>query len=202
MYELELKWGRYGLLKTTASSWRTNSHLANLELQRAKLKPNLRKWFCNLRTHPGSNSTRMYHIQNRLSPLPLGWHPEICCAAHSIRCLTSGIQELDGRGGVSTSPDIISGWRFSEAFQLPPADISGSEDSAYLESFAAILQCRGFLLKLPIFATDIVRYFALDIWCLNPQTLLVIHQLQDSLVIKFGKRMHYLKIFLFCNFHI
>ena len=42
VYELELKWGRYGLLKTTASSWRTNSHLANLELQRAKLKPTLR----------------------------------------------------------------------------------------------------------------------------------------------------------------
>ena len=26
-----------------------------------------------------------------------------------------------------------------------------------------------------IFATDILRYFALDIWCQNPQTLLVIH---------------------------
>ena len=42
VYKLELKWGRYGLRKTTASSWRTNSHLANLELQRAKLKPTLR----------------------------------------------------------------------------------------------------------------------------------------------------------------
>ena len=50
MYDLELKWGRYGLRKTTASSWRTNSHLMNLELQHAKLKPNLRKWFCNLQT--------------------------------------------------------------------------------------------------------------------------------------------------------
>ena len=106
VYKLELKWGRYGLLKTTTSSWRTNSHLANLELQRAKLKPNLQKWFCNLRTYPGSNSTRMYHIRNRLPPLPPGWHPEIYCATHSIRCLTSGIQEPDGRGGVSTSPDI------------------------------------------------------------------------------------------------
>ena len=42
VYELKLKWGKYGLCKTTASSWRTNSHLANLELQRAKLKPTLR----------------------------------------------------------------------------------------------------------------------------------------------------------------
>ena len=60
VYNLELKWGRYGLRKTTASSWRTNSQLANLELQRAKfevhgscafaVKPNMRKWFFNLRT--------------------------------------------------------------------------------------------------------------------------------------------------------
>ena len=28
---------------------------------------------------------------------------------------------------------------------------------------------------LEIFSTDILRYFALDIWCLNPQTLLVIY---------------------------
>ena len=41
VYELELKWRRYGLRKTTASSWRKNSHLANLELQRAKLNPTL-----------------------------------------------------------------------------------------------------------------------------------------------------------------
>ena len=51
VYELELKWGRYGLRKTTASSWRTNSHIASLELQRAKvilqlanLELNVRKW--------------------------------------------------------------------------------------------------------------------------------------------------------------
>ena len=29
--------------------------------------------------------------------------------------------------------------------------------------------------SFPIFVTDILRYFALDIWCLNPQTLLVTH---------------------------
>ena len=60
VYDLELKWGRYGLQKTTASSWGTISHLAKLELQCAKfkvdgscafaVKPNMRKWFCNLRT--------------------------------------------------------------------------------------------------------------------------------------------------------
>ena len=60
MYNLELKWGRYGLRKTTASSWDTISHFAKLELQRAKfkvdgscafaVKPNMRKWFCNLWT--------------------------------------------------------------------------------------------------------------------------------------------------------
>ena len=58
MYDLELKWERYGLWKTTASSWGTISHLAKLELQRAKIKvdgscvvavkPSIRSWFCNL----------------------------------------------------------------------------------------------------------------------------------------------------------
>ena len=35
-----------------------------------------------------------------------------------------------------------------------------------------------------IFATNIFRFFASDIWCLNPHFLLVTHQLYDSLVIK------------------
>ena len=35
-----------------------------------------------------------------------------------------------------------------------------------------------------IFATDIFRFFASDIWCLNPHFLIVIHQLYDSLVFK------------------
>ena len=38
--------------------------------------------------------------------------------------------------------------------------------------------------SFPIFATDIFCYFASDIWCLNPNFLLVIHQLKDSLVVK------------------
>ena len=60
LYDLELKWGRYDLRKTTASSWRTISQLAKLELQRAKykvdgscafaVKSNMWKWFWNLKT--------------------------------------------------------------------------------------------------------------------------------------------------------
>ena len=60
VYDLQLKWGRYGIRKTTASSWGTISHLAKLELQRAKfkvdgscafaVKSNMRKWFCNFLT--------------------------------------------------------------------------------------------------------------------------------------------------------
>ena len=96
----------------------------------------------------------------------------------------------------------ISGWK-RRAFQLPRSDISGSDDNAYPESFAAILySAAGFSWSFPIFATDILRYFALDIWCLSPQTLLVTHQLQDSLVIKFGKRVNNLKIFCFVIFYI
>ena len=75
-------------------------------------------------------------------------------------------------------PVLDAGWE-RRAFQLPRLDISESSDSAYPESFAAIFaQCRGVLLKLPdmcdqhfeifffrylICATDILRYFALDI---------------------------------------
>ena len=35
-----------------------------------------------------------------------------------------------------------------------------------------------------IFATNVFGYFASDICCLNPNSLLVIHQLDDSLVVK------------------
>ena len=35
-----------------------------------------------------------------------------------------------------------------------------------------------------IFATNVFCYFASDICCLNPNSLLVIHQLDDSLVVK------------------
>ena len=95
-----------------------------------------------------------------------------------------------------------AGWE-RRAFQLLRIYISGSSNSTHPESFAAIFaQCCGVLLKLPIFVTDILRYFALDIWCLNPQTLLATHQLQDSLVIKLEKRINNLKIFYYCNFHI
>ena len=43
-----------------------------------------------------------------------------------------------------------------------------------LRNFAALLLWN-FSWSFPIFTTDILRYFALDIWCLNPQTLLVTH---------------------------
>nr|CAN78484.1 hypothetical protein VITISV_040843 [Vitis vinifera] len=88
--------------------------------------------------HPGRNSIR---------PPPL--HPEFCYCRHYIRmshirnsaasaipsgCLTSGIQEPDGREGVSTSLDI----------HIRIAD------SAYPENFAAnFAQWLGVLLKLP-----------------------------------------------------
>ena len=46
------------------------------------------------------------------------------------------------------------------------------------ENFAAILHsARVFSWSFPIFVTEILRFFALDIWCLNPKILLVSHQL-------------------------
>ena len=77
---------------------------------------------------------------------------------------------------------LTIGWE-KRTFQLFRSNISGSSDSAYPESFSFSIQCRGVLLKLPdifdrhleIFSTDILRYFALDICCVNPQSLLVTH---------------------------
>ena len=90
-------------------------------------------------------------------------------------CLTSGILLPLPFHPVVLHPEFRS--RMGErAFQLLRIYISGSSNSAHSESFAAnFAQCCGVLLKLPIFVTDILRYFALDIWCLNPQTLLVTH---------------------------
>ena len=71
------------------------------------------------------------------------------------------------------APD--AGWE-RRAFQLPRLDISGSSNSAYPESLAAILHSAAvFSWSFMIFPTEFLRYFALDIWCLNPQTLLVTH---------------------------
>ncbi|RVW64913.1 hypothetical protein CK203_041899 [Vitis vinifera] len=58
-----------------------------------------------------AHSTRMYHIRNSSPPT---FHPDI------------------------SHPTFDAGWE-RRAFQLPRSDISGSSDSAYPESFAAIL---------------------------------------------------------------
>ena len=150
-------------------------------------------------------STRMYHIRNSAAAviLPECSHPKFCYRCHSTRMFTSEILLPPTFHLDVSHPADISGWE-KRAFQLPRSDISGSTDSAHPESFAAnFAQCRGVLLKLPdmsnrhfeiFFCTvprcspeasrylrptfwDILRYFALDICCLNSQNLLVTHQL-------------------------
>ena len=94
------------------------------------------------------HSTRMSHIQKSY---PSTFHPDIL------------------------HPVLDAGWE-RRAFQLPLSNISGSSDSAYPKSFAAILHSAAvFSWSFHIFATNILIYFALDIWCLYPQTLLVTH---------------------------
>ena len=94
------------------------------------------------------HSTRMSHIRNFALPT---FHPDI------------------------SHPTLNAGWE-RRAFQLPRSDISESSDSAYPQSFAAILHSAAvFSWSFLICATNILRYFALDIWCLNPQSLLVTH---------------------------
>ena len=57
--------------------------------------------------------------------------------------------------------------------------------------------------SIPIFATDIGRYFTSDFCCLNPKILLVSHQLQDSLVFKLVKKRENIYViisFIFCSY--
>ena len=53
-----------------------------------------------------------------------------------------------------------------------------------------------------IFAIDSFWYFASDIWCLNPNSLLVIHQLDDSLVVKQEYRGKQPVIYCFVIFNL
>ena len=56
--------------------------------------------------------------------------------------------------------------------------------------------------SIPIFSTDIGRYFTSDFCCLNPKILLVSLQLQDSLVFKLVKRENIYVIisFVLCSY--
>ena len=82
-----------------------------------------------------------------------------------------------------TSGHLTAGWE-RKTFQLLQSDISRSSDSTYPESIrdrhfslpeAILHSVAVFSWNFLIFPTYFLRYFALDIWCLNPQTLLVIH---------------------------
>ena len=98
--------------------------------ERAAIPPGCLTSGTLLRRH----STQMSHIRNSALPPfhPDVSHPEFCSADIPPGCLTSG----------TFHPDILhpvpnAGWE-RRAFQLPRSDISGSSDSAYSESFAAI----------------------------------------------------------------
>ena len=92
------------------------------------------------------HSTRMYHIQNSAPPT---FHPDVSHSESSPPTFHSNI--------LHPAPD--AGWE-RRAFQLPRSDISGSSDSAYPESFAAILHSAAvFSWSFPICPTDILRYF-------------------------------------------
>ena len=124
--------------------------------------------------------TRMYHIRKSATVIiPSG-------------CLTSRIQEPDGRGGrfnfsgqTYQDPPIAFTRRISQQFCTVLIAFTQRISQPILHSAAV------FSWSFPICATDIFRYFsldifrwififryfALDIWYLNPQTLLITHQL-------------------------
>ena len=144
--------------------------------------------------HPGRNSIRLPPLYTRLTPPfhqaaaafhPDVSHPEICCH-HSIRMF-----HIRNSGRVmfhilrmfhirQTYPDGRR-VRFNfhdQAYPDPPTALARRVSQPILHSAAV------FSWSFPICATDILRYFgifwdifALDIRCLNPQNLLVTHQL-------------------------
>ena len=72
----------------------------------------------------------------------------------------------------STRERILSGRRstFSGYFTSGAWRRMGEEDIS-----TSLVRHVRILWSFLIFPTDFLRYFALDIWCLNPQTLLVTH---------------------------
>ena len=140
------------------------------------------------RSIPGQG-VRIYHRKASGQHIRIGCYRFIQTTFHSGRNCTQMRTAILAPGCRALSTPRCSHSEFwrrmgEEAFQLLRTDISGSSDSrlpGWGSSHSA--QCCCVLLKLPaisdrhlkIFATDILGYFALDIWCLNPQTLLVIH---------------------------
>ena len=103
-------------------------------------------------------------------PPPDVSHPEFCCRRQSTRMFHIRNSDV--------------GWE-RRVFQLPRSHISGSSDSTHPETdrhfeifCCTVLRCspEDSRYLQPTF-WDILRYFALDICCLNPQNLLVTHQL-------------------------
>ena len=90
--------------------------------------------------------------------------PKFCLVRH-VRILWSDISHLDisqpdGRGGYLNFP-----------CQTCPDPLIALTRRVFLSVYSVAVFSWSFL----IFSTDILRYFALDIWCLNPQTVLVTH---------------------------
>ena len=67
---------------------------------------------------------------------------------------------------ISAYPKSIRGRHFS---------LSGEHPRSTFQITRILHSAAVFSWSFPLCATDILSYFALDIWCLNPQTLLVIH---------------------------
>ena len=91
-------------------------------------------------------------------------HPKLCPVRH-VRILWSdilhpNISQSDGRGG-----------RFKFSGKTYPDPLIALTRRVSLSVYSATVFSWSFL----IFPTDILRYFALDICCLNPQSLLVTH---------------------------
>ena len=80
------------------------------------------------------------------------------------------ISQPDGKGGRFNFP----GQTCLDLLIVLTRKASATDNLDSPDSHFCTVQ-RNFSSSFLIFSTDILRYFALDIWCLNPQTLLVTH---------------------------
>ena len=104
--------------------------------------------------------------------LPLAQHSSVHPGKNSVR-RHFHIQNLVRRH--FTSGYVTSGWE-RRMFQLLRSDISESSGSAYPVRHAQLQWSPEASWYFRPTFWDILGYFALDIWCLNSQSLLVIHQ--------------------------
>ena len=140
-------------------------------------------------SHPESSPPTFHPDVSHPESSPPSFHPDILHPALDAgwerRAFQLPRSDISGSSN-SAYPESIRGRQFRFPGQLGLSDACDSPDpfSPTIKKQTLIILTtkspfcivqRNFSWSFLIFPTDFLRYFALDIWCLNPQTLLIIH---------------------------